>query len=90
MVVRTDHVTADRDINWHATTREASYGYGRPFARISWGAIFAGAVVALAVQLVLTLIGGAIGLATLSPATGQSPSGTTLGFVLRSGSSSAV
>jgi len=29
---------------------------------------------------VLTLIGGAIGLATLSPATGQSPSGTALGL----------
>jgi hypothetical protein len=51
----------------------------RRFARVSWGAIFAGAVVALATQLVLTLIGGAIGLATLSPATGRSPSGTTLG-----------
>jgi hypothetical protein len=36
--------------------------------------------VALATQLVLTLIGGAIGLATLSPATGQSPSGTALGI----------
>ena len=78
-MVRTNHVTQGRDLNWHATTREAYPGYGRPFARISWGAIFAGAVVALATQLVLALIGGAIGLATLSPATGQSPSGTALG-----------
>jgi hypothetical protein len=31
-------------------------------SRISWGAIFAGAVMALAVYLVLTLLGGAIGL----------------------------
>lgn len=30
--------------------------------RVSWGAIFAGAVLALAVYLVLTLLGGAIGL----------------------------
>jgi hypothetical protein len=79
-MVRTNHVTEDRDTDWRATTREAVYGFGRPFARISWGAVFAGAVVALAVQLVLALIGGAIGLATLSPATGQSPSGTTLGL----------
>jgi hypothetical protein len=51
----------------------------RPFARISWGAIFAGAVIALASQIVLALIGMAIGLATLDPATGNSPSGTALG-----------
>lgn len=31
-------------------------------SRVSWGAIFAGAVMALAVYLVLTLLGGAIGL----------------------------
>jgi len=79
-MVTTNHVTADRNINWRARSREAYYGFGRPFDRISWGAIFAGAVVALAVQLVLTLVGGAIGLATLNPATGQTPSSTTLGI----------
>src|SRR6186997_728014 len=31
-------------------------------SRVSWGAIFAGAVMALAVYLVFTLLGGAIGL----------------------------
>ena len=55
-------------------------GSDRPFARISWGAIFAGAIIALATQLVLTLIGTAVGLATLNPATGENPSGTTLGI----------
>src|SRR5437763_5645625 len=79
-MVRTNHVTADRNINWRARSREAYYGFGRAYARISWGAIFAGAVVAIATQLVLALIGGAIGLATLSPTTGQSPSSTTLGI----------
>src|SRR4051794_32863442 len=53
--------------------------YDRPFARISWGAVFAGAIIALATQIVLALIGMAIGLATLNPASGDSPSGTTLG-----------
>jgi hypothetical protein len=53
--------------------------YDRPFARISWGAIFAGAIIALATQIVLALIGMAIGLATLNPASGDSPSGTALG-----------
>jgi hypothetical protein len=53
--------------------------YDRPFARISWGAVFAGAIIALATQIVLALIGMAIGLATLDPATGDNPSGTALG-----------
>jgi hypothetical protein len=64
-----------------ATTRTAtSYPtFDRPFARISWGSVFAGAIIALASQIVLALIGMAIGLATLNPATGDSPSGTALG-----------
>lgn len=51
----------------------------RSLARVSWGSIFAGAVIALATQIVLALIGVAIGLATLDPATGNTPSGTALG-----------
>ena len=75
----TNHIAVDRNVNWQ-DGREAYYGFGRSFARISWGAILAGALVALATQLVLTLIGGAIGLATLDPATGDSPNGATLGI----------
>jgi len=67
-MVRTNHVTEDRRVNWGATPHERYCGFGRPFARISWSAIFAEAVVALAIQLVLTLIGGAIGLSTASSA----------------------
>jgi hypothetical protein len=63
-----------------ATAAEPFDGFDRPFARISWGAIFAGAIIALATQLVLTLIGTAVGLATLNPETGQNPSGVTLGI----------
>src|SRR5437868_9221168 len=62
------------------TVRSATYPvHDRPFARISWGAVFAGAIIALATQIVLALIGMAVGLATLNPATGDSPSGTALG-----------
>lgn len=53
--------------------------YNRPSGRISWGAVIAGAVIALATQIVLTLIGISIGLATLNPATGDNPTGTALG-----------
>src|SRR5256714_12650325 len=73
---------AEREATLRARTTsvETSRSFDRPFARISWGAIFAGAIIALATQLLLTLIGTAVGLATLNPATGQNPSSTTLGI----------
>jgi hypothetical protein len=45
--------------------------------RVSWGAIFAGTVVALVVQIVLTLLGLSIGLGVVS----QSPTTGTLGGI---------
>jgi hypothetical protein len=73
---------ASRETTLRTTTAavEPFRGFDLPFARISWGAIFAGAIIVLATQLVLTLIGTAVGLATLNPTTGQTPSGTTLGI----------
>ena len=41
--------------------------------RVSWGAIFAGAFIALVTQLALNLLGLAIGLGTIDPATEQNP-----------------
>ena len=81
-MVEANYIPADREatLSSRTTAVEAFPGFERPFARISWGAIFAGAIIALAMQLVLTLIGTAVGLATLNPATGQNPSGTTLGI----------
>jgi len=70
---------AERDVISRTTT-SATSGFDRPFARISWGSIFAGAIIALATQLVLTLIGVAIGLATVNPANGGTASGTALGL----------
>jgi hypothetical protein len=74
-----DNLPVDRQTT-RTTAVEASPGFERPFARISWGAILAGAIIGLATQLILTLIGAAVGLATLSPATDTGPSGTTLGI----------
>ena len=81
-MVETNTIPADGEatLRTRTTAVEAFRSFERPFARISWGAIFAGAIIALATQLVLTLIGTAVGLATLNPATGQNPSGTTLGI----------
>lgn len=49
--------------------------------RVSWGAIFAGVVVALVVQVLLTMLGVGIGAATLDPGTGDSPQVSTFSIV---------
>jgi hypothetical protein len=49
-----------------------------PFARISWGAIFAGLFLIVAVQLILSLLGIAIGLSTVRPADPANPSAGAL------------
>jgi len=46
------------------------------FKRISWGAIFAGLIIALVTQLTLTLLGAAIGLASIDPQSGQAEAKT--------------
>ncbi|MFU0505805.1 PhnA-like protein [Pseudaminobacter sp. NGMCC 1.201702] len=48
---------------------------------VSWGAIFAGVVVALVVQVLLTMLGAGVGVATLDPATGDNPGATTFSVV---------
>ncbi len=45
--------------------------------RVSWGAIFAGVVVALITQVLLTMLGAGIGIATLDPGTGENPAAST-------------
>jgi len=51
--------------------------------RVSWGAIFAGVVVGLVVQVLLTMLGIGIGIATLDPASGDNPAAST--FSIASG-----
>ncbi|WAJ31357.1 PhnA-like protein [Antarcticirhabdus aurantiaca] len=45
--------------------------------KVSWGAIFSGVAVALVVQVLLTMLGVGIGIATLDPATGDNPAAST-------------
>jgi hypothetical protein len=45
--------------------------------RVAWGAIFAGVVVALVVQVVLTMLGAGLGIATLDPGTPDNPAAST-------------
>jgi hypothetical protein len=51
--------------------------------KVSWGAIFAGVVVGLVVQVLLTMLGVGIGVATLDPGTGDNPAAST--FSIASG-----
>ena len=45
--------------------------------KVSWGAIFAGVVVGLVVQVLLTMLGVGIGIATLDPGTADNPAAST-------------
>jgi ElaB/YqjD/DUF883 family membrane-anchored ribosome-binding protein len=49
-------------------------------SRISWGAILAGVVVVLVVQMLLMLLGLALGTATIDPAAADTPEASTLGI----------
>lgn len=46
--------------------------------QVSWGAVFAGAVLALVASLVLNMIGLGLGVATLDPGTSDNPAASTL------------
>lgn len=49
--------------------------------QVSWGAIFAGAVVALVVTVLLTMLGVGVGVATLDPGTGDNPDASSFSIV---------
>lgn len=53
---------------------------GASLKRVSWSAIFAGVVVTLSAQLLLSLLGVAIGLGTIDPATADTPAASSLGI----------
>jgi hypothetical protein len=48
--------------------------------RISWGAVIAGAIIVIAIQVTLSVLGVGIGLSTVDPAAGDSPQGTSMGI----------
>ena len=70
-------------VHHEATTAEvglAPGALGRQVKRVSWGAVFAGMVIAVVVQLVLSLLGAGIGLSTVDPLRGGSPGAAALGL----------
>ena len=54
--------------------------YAKTPTRISWGAIFAGVVIAIAVQLVLGILGTGIGLSLVDPVEGTTPGAAGFGI----------
>ncbi|UAJ10102.1 hypothetical protein [Polymorphobacter megasporae] len=54
--------------------------YGKTPTRLSWGAIFAGVVIAVAVQLVLGILGAGIGLTMVDPVNGTTPGAAGFGI----------
>lgn len=48
--------------------------------RVSWGAIFAGAILAMVLQLVLTLVGAGVGLSTVDPVHYDTPDASSYGM----------
>ena len=48
--------------------------------RLSWGAVFAGVVIAVAVQLVLGILGAGIGLTMVDPVEGTTPGAAGFGI----------
>jgi hypothetical protein len=53
---------------------------GKTATRLSWGAIFAGVVIAVAVQLVLGILGAGIGLTMVDPVEGTTPGAAGFGI----------
>ena len=54
--------------------------FAKTVTRVSWGAIFAGVVIAIAVQLVLGILGTGIGLSLVDPVEGTTPGATGFGI----------
>lgn len=65
-------------MNTTVTTDAAAIG--RTPTRLSWGAVFAGVVIAVAVQLVLGILGAGIGLAMVDPVEGTTPGAAGFGI----------
>lgn len=71
--------TVYQDSGSRAVGRDAVTGQGPWHKRITWGAIFAGVILALVIQLFLSLLGAGIGLSAIDPAQHDTPSASSLG-----------
>lgn len=75
-----DRTTNTRHVDLSATT-PAEDARTVLLNKVNWGAIFAGAVIALTIQFLLSLLGVGIGAATLDPSTGDNPDAGTFSMI---------
>ncbi|HYE62275.1 MAG TPA: hypothetical protein VD997_09780 [Phycisphaerales bacterium] len=61
-------------------TMDRVSSYAAAVKRISWGAVFAGTIIAVVTQLMLGLLGMGIGIASVDPATATSETGKAFGI----------
>ena len=62
------------------TTVDRVSSYAAAVKRVSWGAVFAGTVIAIVTQVLLGLLGVGIGIASVDPATATSETGKAFGI----------
>ena len=58
----------------------ASGGWEHIHRRVSWGAIFGGVVLALSLQILISLLGAGVGLGTVNVAAGSTPDASSFGI----------
>ncbi|MFH0342238.1 MAG: hypothetical protein ACHBNF_08930 [Chromatiales bacterium] len=63
----------DRDLSPVTVTSVESMEYVAPTKRIAWGAVFAGVVLAIGIQVLLNMLGTGIGASTIDPLRGDTP-----------------
>lgn len=69
--------TVVRDEGLHGTVAVTDDAHTILLNKVSWGAIFAGVVVALVTQVLLSMLGVGVGIATLDPGTTDNPAAST-------------
>lgn len=77
---RTPRQRGDTDAPYESTVTPAEDMLSMMLNNVSWGAIFAGAVIALVVEVIVNLAGIGIGAATLDPGTADNPAAGALGI----------
>lgn len=70
----------DRDLPPVTVTTVESMEYVAPIKRIAWGAVFAGVVLAIGIQILLNMLGAGIGASTIDPLRGDTPNAEVLGI----------
>ncbi len=70
----------DRDLPPGTVTSVESLEYLAPIKPIAWGAVFAGVVLAIGIQVLLNMLGAGIGASTIDPLRGNTPDAQVLGI----------